>query len=267
MKHTGGPARPARPEPTLDLETRIQELARRRKARPAPDAKTLLPRRWQAAWANACIEGNPVSWPEAQAFFAAEQEGDDSLARRELRGCLQALAFMDRGLPLPWRPALLRHLHALLMKGISPEAGLARRHPVEIVRESGPDRGQTVFKPPHPLRVPELLAELLAGLDPAEDPFLQAGRFHYAFQSIHAFADGNGRLGRILSTALARRGWEGRGFYLAPAIKRAGSAYYLALRAVRPDYQSEPRDGLRPWLLPFFEMLADALDDPGPPSS
>ncbi len=152
------------------------------------------------------------------------------------------------------------------MAGLTRETGCFRTHEVEIVRESGPDRGKTVFKPPHALRVPELIQKLVATLDPAADPFLQAGRFHYEFQSIHPFADGNGRLGRLLSTALARQGWDSDGFYLSPAVKRAGAAYYLALRAVRPNYQSEPRDFLRPWLLPFFDMLEDALGDPGPPS-
>ena len=161
-----------------------------------------------------------------------------------------ALVVMSRRrMPLPWRPALLRHLHELLMTGLTRETGRFRSHEVEIVRESGPDRGKTVFKPPHALRVPELLEQLVGGLDPGQDAFLQAGRFHYEFQSIHPFTDGNGRLGRLLSTALARQGWDSGGFYLAPAVKRAGATYYLALRAVRPDYQTEPRDFLRPWLL------------------
>ena len=151
------------------------------------------------------------------------------------------------------------------MAGIVREAGALRKHTVAIVRESGPARGETVFAPPHPLRVPELLEALLETLDPDEDPFLQSGRFHYEFQSIHPFGDGNGRLGRVLSTILARRGWAAAGFYLAPALRRAGARYYLALRAVRPDYQSEPADGLRPWLLPYFDMLADALRVPDPP--
>ncbi len=211
------------------------------------------------------MEGNPLSWSRARDLFTTTAAPDEEPAILELRGCLAALEFVDAGLPLPWPPALLRHLHELPMTGLGRETGCFRGHEVEIVRESGPERGQTVFRPPHALRVPELVEELLGTLDPDEDPFLQAGRFHYEFQSIHPFSDGNGRLGRLLSTALARQGWNGEDFYLAPAVKRAGPAYYLALRAVRPDYQSEPRDGLRPWLLPFFDMLEDALGDPGPP--
>jgi len=250
----------------VDLEQRLAELATLRRSWRPPAAAELGERRRASAWANAGIEGNPLSWASARALLAGERAADGGRADAELLGCLSGLRFIDEEAPaLPWSESLLRHLHGLLMAGLSAEAGDYRRHAVQIVRESGPGRGEPVFRPPHAARVPELLRELLASLEPAADPFLQAGRFHYEFQSIHPFSDGNGRLGRLLSTALARQGWAGAGFYCEPAIRRAGAAYYLALRAVRPDYQSEPRAGLRPWLLPFLDMLADALRHPEPP--
>lgn len=248
---------------SLDLSDRLHALALLGAAW-TPPAEPALWRR-HAAWANAGIEGNPVAWPEADAILSDEPDEAPGLPERELRGCLRLLEFLDEGLPATWSLGLIRHLHELLMAGVARQPGALRGHPVKIVRESGPRRGETVFEPPHPLQVPELLAALLDTLDPEEDPFLQSGRFHYEFQSIHPFGDGNGRLGRVLSTALARRGWDARGFYLAPAVRRAGAAYYLALRAVRPDYQSEPRDGLRPWLLPYLDIVADALSAPAPP--
>lgn len=250
----------------MDLAARIADLASLRESWRPPSAAAAGERRRYAAWATAGIEGNPVPWPSARALLVGARS-TEGLADAELAGCQRALEFVDgEPLALPWREALLRHLHGLLMLGLNAEAGSYRRHAVRIVREAGPARGEQVFAPPHTARVPELLGELLASLDPAEDPFLQAGRFHYEFQSIHPFADGNGRLGRLLSTALARRGWAAAGFYCEPAVRRAGAGYYLALRAVRTDYQSEPRDGLRPWLLPFLAMLEDALRHPDPPA-
>ncbi len=253
-------------EQGVDLTARLAELAELRTGwAPAP-AAALRRRRHYAAWATAGIEGNPLPWRTARALLRGERKPQD-LADAELLGCLRALDFIDAQPPaLPWREALLRHLHGLLMQGLSAEAGSYRRHAVRIVRAAGPERGEQVFAPPHAARVPELLGGLLESLDPGEDPFLQAGRFHYEFQSIHPFADGNGRLGRLLSTALARRGWQGTGFYCEAAVQRAGAAYYLALRAVRADYQSKPRDGLRPWLLPFLAMLEDGLRHPDPPA-
>lgn len=252
----------------MELEAALAALAAQRAAWQVPAAAERVERQRAAAWANAGIEGNPVAWSSARALLAGERAADGSRADAELLGCVRALRFVDEQAPAPpWSESLLRHLHGLLMAGLSGEAGSTRRHAVRIVRESGQGRGEAVFTPPHAARVPELLHDLLAQLAPEADPFLQAGRFHYEFQSIHPFSDGNGRLGRLLSTALARQGWQGAGFYIEPAIRRAGSAYYLALRAVRPDYQSKPRDGLRPWLLPFLEMLGDALRHPEPPAT
>lgn len=248
----------------MELSTRIRELALlRERWLPLDDPARLDRRRAHAAWSNAGIEGNSVPWPRARDLLLDGGEVWGHPEERELIGCLRALEFIE-GMETPPTLGLIRHLHAEILNGLDPQAGSFRRREVNIVRESGDKAGETVFRPPHPARVPELLERLLATLSKSEDPFLAAGRFHYEFQSIHPFADGNGRLGRLLSTWLARRRWNSAGFFLAPAIARSGSAYYLALRAVRPDYESEIVDGLRPWLLPFFDMVADALVHPDP---
>jgi Fic family protein len=251
----------------LDLTPRLEELGLlRRLWMPPTQPAALADRRAHAAWANAGIEGNPLPWPEARRLLADGEPAHGPA--REIAGCLAALEFMETIQP----PLLLSHLrllHDLVMAGLGTAAGDLRRREVAIVKESGPDAGRPVFQPPHPARIPELIDALLrshASGATALDPALAAGRFHYEFQSIHPFQDGNGRVGRILSTWLARRGWPADGFYLAPAIARAGAGYYLALRAVRPDYESDIADGMRPWLLPFLDMFEDALRRPEPPA-
>ncbi len=248
----------------MDLAKRLGELSvLRGRWSPPASSERAKRRRHHAAWCNAGIEGNPLSWPRAEELLASAEAEGCSRAEKELLGCARALAYIDcsdEPLSLP----LLRHLHVLLMDGIAPDVGQLRRREVRIMRESGPDAGQTVFAPPHSARISELLEELLAGIDENEDPFLASGRFHYEFQSIHPFGDGNGRLGRLISTLLARRGWDSASFYLSPAVSRAGAGYYLALRAVRPDHRSEARQGLAPWLQPFFDIVEDALRNPDP---
>lgn len=217
----------------------------------------------QAAWCNAAIEGNPLDWPSAQRL-ALGQMRTVSRHAREMLNCLAAAEFMEEA-PRDWNLSLVRHLHALVMDGLAGAPGRLREREVKIVKESGEDAGKAVFHPPHPARVGELLEDLLADCGASgEDPFLMAGRFHYEFQSIHPFEDGNGRVGRLLSTHLARRSWAAGGFHLEPAIRRWGSAYYLALRAVRVDYEEEGERGLDPWLFPFLDMAAEALLRPVP---
>lgn len=63
-----------------------------------------------------------------------------------------------------------------------------------------------LFVPPAPARVPELVADLLSYLNRDDIPVLtQAAIGHAQFESIHAFTDGNGRIGRALVSAVLRR--------------------------------------------------------------
>ncbi|MDN3310441.1 Fic family protein [Microbacterium oryzae] len=60
--------------------------------------------------------------------------------------------------------------------------------------------------PPAPERVPALMADLLAYLNRDDVPVMtQAAIGHAQFESIHAFTDGNGRIGRALVSAVLRR--------------------------------------------------------------
>lgn len=60
--------------------------------------------------------------------------------------------------------------------------------------------------PPAPERVPALMEDLIAYLNRNDIPVMvQAAIGHAQFESIHAFTDGNGRIGRALVSALLRR--------------------------------------------------------------
>ena len=64
------------------------------------------------------------------------------------------------------------------------------------------------FVPPPPELVPDLVADLLTYLNGATHaPLIQAALVHAQFETIHLFADGNGRVGRaLIHTVLTRRG-------------------------------------------------------------
>ena len=60
--------------------------------------------------------------------------------------------------------------------------------------------------PPAPERVSELMNDLITYLNRDDVPVLvQAAIGHAQFESIHAFTDGNGRIGRALVSAVLRR--------------------------------------------------------------
>jgi Fic family protein len=64
------------------------------------------------------------------------------------------------------------------------------------------------FVPPPPDEVPRLMTDLTAYLSGAvHAPLIQAALVHAQFETIHPFADGNGRVGRaLIHTVLTRRG-------------------------------------------------------------
>jgi Fic family protein len=84
-------------------------------------------------------------------------------------------------------------LHGMVMASIDPEfCGRFRTGRVQITGAN--------FIPPNPLKVPELLDELIEWVhqNPQKlDPVALAAVFHHRFVWIHPFFDGNGRTGRL----------------------------------------------------------------------
>jgi Fic family protein len=84
-------------------------------------------------------------------------------------------------------------LHGMVMASIDPEfCGRFRTGRVQITGAN--------FIPPNPLKVPELLDELIEWVhqNPQKlDPVALAAIFHHRFVWIHPFFDGNGRTGRL----------------------------------------------------------------------
>lgn len=80
-------------------------------------------------------------------------------------------------------------LHQILMRGIHEESGQFRNHPVRIV-------GSRVV-PCNYVKVPEKMANLCKQMELTEDPIGMVMQ-HAWFEEIHPFADGNGRMGRLL---------------------------------------------------------------------
>jgi fido (protein-threonine AMPylation protein) len=100
----------------------------------------------------------------------------------------------------------IRNLHALIMNNIDIEsAGTFRR--IDSIAIAGCDlRLCPALMVETELR--ELLDRYYANLDKKKNPFEQAVLFHYHFEMIHPFTDGNGRVGReILNYMLVRSGY------------------------------------------------------------
>lgn len=89
--------------------------------------------------------------------------------------------------------------HSIMVKGLVNEAGEFRSRPVGIVDSEG----KVMHFGTLPQYVPQLVQELLEWTKTSDIHMLiKSCVFHYEFELIHPFADGNGRIGRLWHTLL-----------------------------------------------------------------
>lgn len=122
--------------------------------------------------------------------------------------------------------------HELLMHEVLKEAGQLRRSDVGV--------GQHVA-PPYS-RVPQLMADLFDWLKHSDDSLLiKSCVFHYEFEFIHPFVDGNGRMGRLWQSVILNQ-WHGLFAYLPieSIIREHQQAYYDALEQANDAGESTP---------------------------
>ena len=138
--------------------------------------------------------------------------------------------------------------HGLLMSALVDEFGMYRSGGVGIFRGE-----QLVHMAPPAGRVPQLLADLLDWLEQTnEHPLVASCVFHYEFEFIHPFADGNGRMGRLWQTLILRN-WKPLLAYLPveTVIRERQEAYYQVL--ADGDQRADAT--------PFIEFMLSALRD------
>ena len=89
--------------------------------------------------------------------------------------------------------------HGIMTRGLVVESGMFRTRPVGVVNQDG----QVVHLGTLPQYVPDLVVELLDWTKHSDLHILiKSCVFHYEFELIHPFADGNGRVGRLWHTLL-----------------------------------------------------------------
>lgn len=89
--------------------------------------------------------------------------------------------------------------HSIMMRDLVNESGVFRTRPVGVVDS----QGNILHSGTLPRYVPDLTEDLLKWVNNSESPMLiKSCVFHYEFEVIHPFADGNGRIGRLWHTLL-----------------------------------------------------------------
>ena len=145
------------------------------------------------------IEGNTLSEAQITAILDGKRVIAPPREVREVKNALAAYDLFDT-----WQPESENNLleaHRMLMSGLIDEAGVYRRGGVGVMAGN-----QVIHMAPPAERVPALMGDLfrwLAGGD--AHPLITSSVFHYEFEFIHPFADGNGRMGRLWQSLILAR--------------------------------------------------------------
>ena len=128
----------------------------------------------------------------------------------------------------PYNEKDLLRAHGVMMNGLVDGAGAFRTRGVGVFKGE-----EAVHIGPPPQMVPELVGKLLVWLGKTEiHPLIASSVFHYEFEFIHPFADGNGRMGRFWQTLILSK-WKPilGNLPVETVIKENQQEYYDSLRA------------------------------------
>ena len=179
------------------------------------------------------IENNSLSLEQITAIIEGKRVLGSPNEIQEVKNALQAYELL---LTLnPYEEKDLLKAHKLMMADLVELNGKYRKDGVGIF-----DGNQVVHLAPPADRVPFLMSDLFEWLKNSDvHPLIKSCVFHYEFEFIHPFQDGNGRMGRLWQTVILKE-WKSVFAWLPieTLIKENQVKYYNALNSSDSDANS-----------------------------
>jgi Fic family protein len=190
------------------------------------------------------IEGNTLSEDQITAILNGQPVIAPPKEILEAQNAIKAYELFEI-----WQPSKQQDLlfaHQVLMAGLVTDAGHYRNGNVGVMNGK-----QVIHMAPQTDRVPQLMADLLAWLQQTDmHPLIASSVFHYEFEFIHPFSDGNGRMGRLWQTLILSK-WS-RLLAQLPVesmIHQHQTSYYQAINISTQKASSES----------FVEFMLEAI--------
>lgn len=234
---------------TTTILNRVAEISERLGRWAANHNNSLSPHlrrdnRIKTIQASLAIENNTLSLEQVTAVLDGKRVLGLPHEIQEVRNAFIAYEKLN-----DWQADNINHLlaaHHALMAGLLDDAGQFRSGGVGIYRGK-----ELVHMAPPANRVPVLMQQLLNWLKTTDlHPLIASCIFHYEFEFIHPFADGNGRMGRLWQTLILSR-WQPILAYLPveTVIRNQQQLYYTALQQADKSAEATP----------FIGFMLDAL--------
>lgn len=221
----------------VSLVAEISEVLGRLSVQPEVPISVRLRRinRIRSIQGSLAIEGNTLSESQITAILEGKRVWAPSREIQEARNAL--IAYERLGSWTPYKQTDLLAAHGVLMVGLLDNPGSFRSGGVGIMK------GQAFVNIAPPAeRVPALIKDLLSWLKVSKDhPLIASSAFHYEFEFIHPFADGNGRMGRLWQTLILSR-WNPLLAYIPveTLVYQHQAEYYEALNLSGAKADSAP---------------------------
>lgn len=187
----------------------------------------------KSIYSSLAIEGNSLSEEQVTAILDGKRVLGKPQDIHEVANAIKVYETLDK--IDPFNEDNLLATHQLLMSGLITDAGRYRQGGVGVI-----DGTKVVHLAPPAKQVPRLMGDLFDYLiNYPEDLIIKSCVFHFEFEYIHPFSDGNGRMGRLWQTAILKEEYPDLAFVpIESMVYEAQAGYYRALQESQYDANS-----------------------------
>lgn len=221
--------------------------------------------RVESITASSAIEGIVVDDARVPKLVSGALDRFRNRREAEFAGYTAAFDYLNQEDRAELSVGLVQQLHRLLFSFTEGRGGYFKTDD-NIVVDRQPDGTRVVHFAPvsareTPFFIDELVTRTWAALEGGEQhPLIVIAAFALDFLTVHPFADGNGRVARVVTSYLLQRtGYSvGRYVSLEQLIYDTKERYYDALGASTVGWFDDGRHDLWPWARYLLERLAAA---------
>ena len=213
---------------TVNLLSEISELVGHLSAENVFDKAPYLRKsnRIKSIQSSLAIENNSLSLDQVTDIINGKRVVGDFREIQEVKNAFEAYNMLEKLNPFSEKDLL--KAHKILMTTLMENPGKYRSGGVGIIKGS-----KITHVAPPAENVPYLMNDLFQWIAESEEHLLiKSSVFHYEFEFIHPFLDGNGRMGRLWQTLILSK-WKDFFMFLPleNLIKKRQQEYYNVLGA------------------------------------
>lgn len=216
----------------------------------SPDPRLRRENRIRTIYSSLAIEQNTLSLDQVTDVIDGKRVLGPPKDIREVKNAYEAYERMSEFDPCSMEDLLT--VHGLMTRDVTPESGRFRSGNVGVFQN-----GQLIHAGTPAAYVPEVMERLFSWLrESSQHPLIKSCIFHYEFEFIHPFADGNGRTGRFWQSLILQR-WKPIFAWLPveTLIHERQAGYYEALNAANSQGESTA------FVAFMFLVIRDALKE------